>query len=555
MFKKVFSIKVISIIVAVSSLATTTVESDTTPPNSCLRKQLDFNQKNGEIAPKYLSMILALTIGAGIRKTIANKESNEAIMSDIGLDRIDIDFTPKKLLQRAIGNQANYNNLIQQIEGNNIQMELDNEGNIWVYYEAEIDKKENNIYIVIYKDGQFVPKGKREFEEVGRRKRQNIIREKIIYGRDYAKNYIMSSVLNLYTQIKNTLLAREIMKASPHKIIDVGSNINPISKFGLLAKLKEAGLSSEVPYIGSDLDISFFDGSKYGEDFSEQMYLKIERGLGVAGDVMQLPFKSEKADCIVCADVLEHLSDPRSAIKEFFRILTPKGRLFIVVPTFYKLDEFNYEHIRQKRSTSHLQFFKEGVILNLLRDTGFEIENTYSFGYITAFPYLLWLNADYVPQNNGTVTEKENVYKEILTILKQHLSVEDCMLIDQNIRGCENLLKNDYIDLFEKSEDIRQILYISCESLKMHPNYNTRDDLQEAYRKIKIIIDRAIVDFQDLNILRTLEDFKKRFQDPSFITYNAGNSLFIQAQKAKPLELLSNVADRLFAKNILSGSI
>ena len=63
--------------------------------------------------------------------------------------------------------------------------------------------------------------------------------------------------------------------------------------------------------------------------------LKIARSMnsGVAflqGDIMQMPFKDESFDVVLCTEVLEHLSDPSKALAELLRVT--KGRVIVTVP-------------------------------------------------------------------------------------------------------------------------------------------------------------------------------------------------------------------------------
>lgn len=48
----------------------------------------------------------------------------------------------------------------------------------------------------------------------------------------------------------------------------------------------------------------------------------------------QLPLKSSSVDVIVATDILEHLADDISALKEFHRILRPGGFAVVTVPAF-----------------------------------------------------------------------------------------------------------------------------------------------------------------------------------------------------------------------------
>jgi ubiquinone/menaquinone biosynthesis C-methylase UbiE len=51
------------------------------------------------------------------------------------------------------------------------------------------------------------------------------------------------------------------------------------------------------------------------------------------GSITSLPIKSNSIDFIYCLTVLQYIEDDAHAIQEFYRILKPKGKLFITVPT------------------------------------------------------------------------------------------------------------------------------------------------------------------------------------------------------------------------------
>ncbi len=52
----------------------------------------------------------------------------------------------------------------------------------------------------------------------------------------------------------------------------------------------------------------------------------------IRGDAIALPFPDGAFDVVVCAEVLEHLPDYRSAIAELERVLAPGGTLAVSVP-------------------------------------------------------------------------------------------------------------------------------------------------------------------------------------------------------------------------------
>jgi SAM-dependent methyltransferase len=80
-----------------------------------------------------------------------------------------------------------------------------------------------------------------------------------------------------------------------------------------------------------------------------------ERGVGevIAGSVLELPFPDASFDLIVSLDVIEHLQDDLSALREFRRAIAPGGALLVTVPAYQWLwsghDEINQHHRRYTR--------------------------------------------------------------------------------------------------------------------------------------------------------------------------------------------------------------
>jgi SAM-dependent methyltransferase len=81
------------------------------------------------------------------------------------------------------------------------------------------------------------------------------------------------------------------------------------------------------------------------------------RGVGevVEGSVLQMPFAAASFDLAVCLDVIEHLEDDRSALRELRRVLAPGGALLVTVPAYQWLwsghDEINHHHRRYNRTS------------------------------------------------------------------------------------------------------------------------------------------------------------------------------------------------------------
>jgi len=53
----------------------------------------------------------------------------------------------------------------------------------------------------------------------------------------------------------------------------------------------------------------------------------------------RIPVEAQTFDSVLCTEVLEHVPDPLSVMREFYRILTRDGRVLITVPMFWPAHE------------------------------------------------------------------------------------------------------------------------------------------------------------------------------------------------------------------------
>jgi SAM-dependent methyltransferase len=79
------------------------------------------------------------------------------------------------------------------------------------------------------------------------------------------------------------------------------------------------------------------------------------RGAGevLAGSVLEMPFADDSFDLAVSLDVIEHLEDDVTALRELRRTVAPGGALLVTVPAYQWLwsghDEINHHHRRYTR--------------------------------------------------------------------------------------------------------------------------------------------------------------------------------------------------------------
>jgi SAM-dependent methyltransferase len=85
------------------------------------------------------------------------------------------------------------------------------------------------------------------------------------------------------------------------------------------------------------------------------------RGAGevIEGSVLDMPFAADSFELAASLDVIEHLEDDLSALRELRRVVAPGGALLVTVPAYQWLwsghDEINHHHRRYtRRSLFHV---------------------------------------------------------------------------------------------------------------------------------------------------------------------------------------------------------
>lgn len=106
----------------------------------------------------------------------------------------------------------------------------------------------------------------------------------------------------------------------------------------------------------------------------------------IEGDIerIELPFQPGHFDCIVCADVLEHLIDPWAVMARLHSFLKPGGYIVASIPNvgFHRIvrglirGNWNYTD-DGVLDRSHLRFFTWPGVEALFLESGFTIEKVY----------------------------------------------------------------------------------------------------------------------------------------------------------------------------------
>jgi SAM-dependent methyltransferase len=113
------------------------------------------------------------------------------------------------------------------------------------------------------------------------------------------------------------------------------------------------------------LDVGAGD-APYRELFAHGNYLtcdwensnyRPDRPPDIVAPASNIPLEVASVDAILCTQVLEHVAEPASVLAEFFRLLKPGGRLWLLAPLVWYLHEEPDDYYRY---TSHgLRFLLE----------------------------------------------------------------------------------------------------------------------------------------------------------------------------------------------------
>jgi SAM-dependent methyltransferase len=187
---------------------------------------------------------------------------------------------------------------------------------------------------------------------------------------------------------------RDFFKRWPVFYYFVEIVFGPTLLLGLNAKdfLKKYKLKEGVVNVGSGprrLDSSVQNIDKF--DY---------KGVDIVADIeKRVPLENSSVSGIVCDNVLEHLSNPESAIREFHRILRPDGLVYISTPFYYPFHPSPSDFTRWTKE-GLLNLFEEFEIVEIgVRSGPFSaLSVTLSYLFATVFSFgsnfLYWLLLD-----------------------------------------------------------------------------------------------------------------------------------------------------------------
>jgi 2-polyprenyl-3-methyl-5-hydroxy-6-metoxy-1,4-benzoquinol methylase len=95
---------------------------------------------------------------------------------------------------------------------------------------------------------------------------------------------------------------------------------------------------------------------------------KYRNGQFIVGDAQELPFKSERFDCVVASEIIEHLIEPEKLLISSHYVLKKRGYMVISTPStlFYE------NNLSELFKDPHLRTYSPRSLKSLLKKTGFK---------------------------------------------------------------------------------------------------------------------------------------------------------------------------------------
>lgn len=167
-----------------------------------------------------------------------------------------------------------------------------------------------------------------------------------------------------YTQRR----ARRIQK-SRNQILDVLNHVpgGPLLDIGCsMGYTLEAARSLGLPATGADI-------SEFAIRTCRELGFRAEKGV-----LGQMPFAAGEFDIVTMKHVLEHTPDPRSALRDVRRILSPGGALFIAVPhggnRKVRTQPQSYQYfVPSRHGREHFVYYTPATMTRMLTDEGFAV--------------------------------------------------------------------------------------------------------------------------------------------------------------------------------------
>jgi len=173
-------------------------------------------------------------------------------------------------------------------------------------------------------------------------------------------------------------------------------------------------LSRGAKVFSMDMDLESLKKSKYTLESIRRNQCKND-GIYLVhkGDALNLPFKNNTFDRIICSEVMEHVKDDDLACREISRVLRDGGRVAITVPTYFS--EIIYYILTYEYFTSpggHVRRYFPKNLAKIMERNNLHI---YDIGFKHSFHTIYWMIRSVVGLhlNDHPITKS---YRKLLTL-------------------------------------------------------------------------------------------------------------------------------------------
>jgi len=182
-----------------------------------------------------------------------------------------------------------------------------------------------------------------------------------------------------WSQLKQRLLPHGVMTAR-HHLAEFARDASESLLPGAIILDAGAGDSPYREYFGDVIYEAADWCTRPSHDYRQVTYVC---------DLTAIPVESNRYDCVLCTQVLEHVPEPAKVLRELNRVLKPGGKLWISAPLSFEEHETPHDYFR----------YTQYAWKYMMDEAGFDIERLeWVQGYLGTLAYQLNLARRNLPK-------------------------------------------------------------------------------------------------------------------------------------------------------------